>query len=243
MKIIASELGHNYSTYSFAYCLYALREPADQLSDIYRAGFLPYSGAPEPQRIAYMARSARVRLKDWKLSSENRRVYRHFPDLTRKVIKVEPAVIDFCFTYFKERHGAQIMPLERLQYILDSGWVTEVLEYRLKNKILGYVWLGRDKYAAHFYYSFYDLDYVRQSLGLWLMIDVALLAQEEGQDYLYLGTAYGERGLYKTNFAEIEFWDGQNWNRDRKLLRQLCREDADRILPQIDRWKETHPLF
>ncbi len=246
MKLFASELGHNYTTYSFAYCLYAQREEGDTLAHMYNAGFLPYSGSPAVHQTAYMARSARIQLKGWEMNSENRRVYRRF-ELERELKPVaehleDTAMFDFCLTYFADRHGQNVMPRERLEYVLHSGWVTHIATYRQNGQIMGYVWLGKEESMSHFYYSFYDLAHVQQSLGLWLMIDCAKRCQEDGQDFLYIGTAYGEKGLYKTNFQQLEFWDGQKWEQDVRILRTHCRLDSERILPIADRWKEEHEL-
>jgi arginine-tRNA-protein transferase len=249
MRIFASELGHNYDTYSFAYCLYAQRESSDTLSQIYNQGFLPYTGSPDTHGVAYMTRSARINLDGWKPNSENRRVYSRFSDVSRKIEPVSSfsgsieEMLSFCSTYFRERHGPTVMPLTRLRHILASGWVTDIATYTLDGKLLGYIWLGRDSQATHFYYSFYDLAHVRQSLGLWLMVDMALNCQELGLQYLYLGTAYGTKGLYKTNFDRLEFWDGSQWVANRSLLRERCRADEKRILTACDRWKEDLSSF
>ncbi len=54
MKLFASEFGHSYETYSFAYSLYLEREEGDTLSEIYEKGFLPYSGSRGVKNIFYM---------------------------------------------------------------------------------------------------------------------------------------------------------------------------------------------
>ena len=248
MKLFASELGHNYGTYSFGYCLYAIREPADTLSSVYAAGYLPYTGSPEAEATAYMARSARITLAEWQPNSENRRVYRKFESVERVIVPVgdrleDASMFDFCLSYFADRHGNGIMPADRLRHVLRSGWVTDIAEYRIDGEIAAYVWMGRDASATHFFFSFYDLDHVQQSLGLWLMIDMAKNSQERGDRHMYLGTAYGTKGLYKTNFDALEFWDGREWIEDRELLRSHCRLDEGRVLGVADRWKEERSLF
>jgi len=248
MKLFSSEIGHNYSTYSFGYCQYLEREAEDTLAQIYAAGYLPFSGSPDIIGIAYMARSARIRLEDWAPNSENRRIFRKFEQVERQVVPAvdlanDPKMFEFCLAYFAERHGAGVMPAERLRYVLNSGWVTHIAQYRLEGKVIAYVWLGQDAEATHFYYSFYDLAYVNLSLGLWLMVDIALACQAGGRQYLYLGTAYGQKGLYKTNFDQLEWWDGHDWQEDREALRARCRLDESRLLDHTDIWKEEIELF
>jgi len=248
MNCFSSEIGHDYTTYSFAYSRFVQLTTDDRLSEVYTQGYLPFSGSPDVHGVGYMARSLRIRLEHWLPNSENRRIYRKFDSVERVILPVTELIdrsqmLNFCHAYFAERHGENIMPAARLTYILDSGWVTDVISYLYQGKIAAYVWLGRDGTATHFYYSFYDLTYAKQSLGLWLMTDLALESQARGNEHLYLGTAYGEKGLYKINFDGLEWWDGQEWCTDRQALKQLCRTDESRKLEAIDRWKESLNRF
>jgi hypothetical protein len=52
------------------------------------------------------------------------------------------------------------------------------------------------------------------------MLNEILEAQKDSKEYMYLGTCYGEKGLYKMNFDYIEWWDGNNWSKDIKLLKE-----------------------
>ncbi len=246
MKIFHSEVGRSGDTFSFAYYPTALLEAGDRLADLYEAGFLPFS-TPNHDRPGnfFMARQVRIDLGRFELSSENRRVYKKFGGKCDgsdvPVIEFDTHdrdFVKFCLNYFAKRHGPEIMPEERLRFMLDGGLLNTISGYRLDGKPVAYVFLVTDEYMAHLWYSFYDLAYVQQSLGLWLMTDVALRAQKAGKQYLYLGTAFGEKGLYKTNFDQIEWWDGQQWVTDgstglttsRDKLRKHCRTDGERII-------------
>jgi len=250
MKKFSSEFGHNYETYSFGYTNYCMREEKDRLSDIYSAGYLPYSGSPGIKDIFYMARSMRVPLDSFSLSSENRRVACKFND---KFIRVSTPFQDFntgdenfrkfCVNYFTKRHGSQIMPVERLRTILDSGLITHLVSYRDNEKIAAYVLEVSDKDMIHFWYSFYDISFVHQSLGMWLMLDSARHAQKAGEKCFYAGTVYGEKSLYKTSLANLEYWDGSEWVADKKQLKKLGRSDKERVVNVIDDWKNKAGLF
>ncbi len=244
MKIFQSELVHAYNSYSFGYCNYLVSEETDSVSHIYNLGYLPYSGAQNVENIFYMARSLRVSLEGWELNSENRRINKRFLDLLeRKVVPFhefnwhDETFIQFCLDYFANRHGANIMPRERLLYILQSRLITEIVVYSHAGKDIGYVYVVTDANMAHFWYSFYDLSYANQSLGLWLMIDVLAWSQETGKNHVYLGTAYGEKGLYKTNFNNLEYWNGRDWVSNIGLLKERCRNDEDRVVTASDEWK------
>lgn len=249
MRVFNSEFVHSYPDYSFGYTTYAQKKPGDQLADIYQRGFLPFTGAKGVLDHFYLARSSRIRLKKWQLNSENRRVRKKFKRLVSALIPLSSfdyqnkKFQDFCLEYFEKRHGPGIMPRERLLQILGSGLITHVAEYKLDGKLLAYVLIIQDANIRHFLFSFYDLHFIYQSLGLWLMIDQALAAQAEGKKYLYLGTAYGKKGLYKTNFDQLEYWDGERWVADTTRLRERCNTDETREINRKDSWKEQFQLF
>lgn len=249
MKFFSSEVAHNYGTYTFAYAQYAELESGDQLSEAYAKGYLPYSGSKDIHNTLYMARSARVDLKNFYLTSENRRIAKKFDGhFSKKRIAIGDFSTDetfytFCLDYFKNRHGEQAMPLERLQFILQSPFLSHIIVYTEGVKIVAYVFEMRDGNAAHYWYSFYELSLVHQSLGLWLMLDCVRDAKANGVEYYYLGTVYGERALYKTNFEPLEWWGGKEWHSDVKKLRERGRSDAARAVAPMDAWKEGSIFF
>ena len=243
MKPFQSEIMHSYDTYSFGYCNYAMREDSDCLVDIYTVGYLPYSGAREVKDVFYMARSLRIVLAQWALNSENKRIQKRFSGLQSQLIPVDQfnycdkTFLQFCVDYFVKRHDLGVMPRERILYLLDN-FVTHILEYRREGTVMAYVFLVQDDSICHFSYSFYDLAYVNQSLGLWLMIDAARRAKQSGKKYFYLGTVYGDKALYKTNFQNFEYWDGNEWIKDVNKLKKMSRTDEIRTLDIKDEWKE-----
>ena len=45
---------------------------------------------------------------------------------------------------------------------------------------------------------------------------------------IYLGTAYKPAALYKIrDHKGLEFWDGQKWNTDTKILKDWCQTDLE----------------
>jgi len=232
MRQFSREFGHSYETYSFGYCNFAVREAEDSLGNLYARGFLPYSGTLDIRDTFYMARSARLTLASLTLTSENRRIAKkHDGKFTKERIPVsefdsrDESFLSFCLEYFKARHG-NAMPRERLEFILSLKLISHIVVYKKDDTVIGYVFEVSDTQMTHFWYSFYDLSYLKQSLGLWLMLDSIRDSKEAGREHFYLGTAYGEKGLYKTNFEPLEFWDGETWNPDIKTLKELCRRDG-----------------
>ena len=249
MKIFSSELGHNYQTYTFGYAQYGKINRQDSLTDIYDSGYLPYSGAKDARDVFYMSRSARVPLLDFVPSSENRRIAKKFDGMFEKKripfsqFTINEAFLSFCLGYFASRHGEFVMPRERLQFILDSGLITTVVEYRQNNQPAAYVLEVERGEMCHFWFSFYDPQFAKQSLGIWLMLDCIRSAKERSIEQYYLGTVYGKKALYKTNFKPLHWWTGQNWNADIAALRNRAANDDERIVDLVDEWKESKKLF
>jgi arginyl-tRNA--protein-N-Asp/Glu arginylyltransferase len=57
------------------------------------------------------------------------------------------------------------------------------------------------------------------------MLDCIRSAKAAGLKHYYLGTVYGEKALYKTNFEPLEWWDGKSWSKDIALLKELSRRE------------------
>jgi len=127
----------------------------------------------------------------------------------------------FCLDYFSQKHGANAMPRERLETILQSGLVSAVTKYSKDSLPVAYVLEVADADMAHYWFSFYDIAYARQSLGLWLMLDALRDAKTAGKTHYYLGTVYGEKALYKTNYSPLQWWSGESWSDDLRLLKTL----------------------
>ena len=79
---------------------------------------------------------------------------------------------------------------------------------------------------AHYYYAFYDLAHPNRSLGLGLMTSAVLHFRDAGFRWLYIGTCYSRRALYKDQFDGLEFFNGVAWSTDRAQLRHLVQRDA-----------------
>lgn len=249
MQEFSSELGVNYGTYTFGYTQYAKKETGDTLENLYGKGYLPYTGSPEVSGVFYRARSARVLLKEFAPTSENRRIAKKFDGQFTKervpvsVVAQSEVFYTFCLTYFATLHGEHAMPRARLEHILHCGLITSVSIYRNSGTVAAYVLEVADADTGHYWFSFYDTMYRKQSLGLWLMLDHVRDAQARGLTHYYLGTVYGEKALYKTNFEPLEWWSGSAWSGDAALLREHGRQDGGRVLPLTDNWKEGLSLF
>lgn len=252
MKTFFSEYQTDYSSYTFSYAIYCIKEKQEELDKIYQQGFLPYTGDIElTQDTFYLARSLRVDLQDFSSSSENRRVNR----------KAEPLEIDmeihrkedfdmqsqdfqeFCSAYAEERFAGGAMESNRLEYVLEREMLTHIISFSNNEKTYGYVFAVMEKDMLHYWFSFYDTDFMRShSLGKWMMWKVIDWAKSQGLSYVYIGTCYREKSLYKVrDHKGAAFFDGQKWNKDIDLLKSLCKTDDEP--KEKDLFKQQKSIF
>lgn len=239
MRILFSEYNTDYSTYTFSYAIYCMKERQEELPAIYDQGFLPFTGEQSlPQDTFYLARSLRINLADFKSTSENRRVDRKVQPLQIRMEVIPKADFDitqpefrkFCSSYAEERFSGGTMDTSRLQYILDRDMLTHIFTFRSEEKIYGYVFAVMEGDMLHYWFSFYDTAYMRShSLGKWMMWKVIDWACEQSLSHVYIGTCYKEKSLYKVrDHKGAEFFDGKGWNTEVGLLKELCRTDEER---------------
>ena len=235
-----------YETYTFPYAIYAITDEGEDASEVYSKGFLPYSANPNEESILYYkARSLRINLARFTDSSENRRVSKKYdnppvPALvpTKEFDGDSSEFLQFCHRYIKERFPQGAMPPERLTYILSHPLTTHFLDYTDKNgKRIGTVVASIHREVFHYWFCFFDhtamLDF---PLGKWIMWRSIQFAKDMDIPYIYLGTCYGTKSLYKArDFRGVEWHDGRIWNTDIKKLKAYCKEDY--LSSDIDRYK------
>lgn len=237
MKIFFSESLPDYSTYSFNYGIYCLKEDNSELTEIFNRGFLPYSGNPDlDYDIFYLARSLRVNLEKYQPTSENKRVNRKLDPLgielhviTKSDFVQNTAFISFCQQYADARMGGK-MPPARLQHVLTKSVGTHLFQFSQATKPVGYVLAAINSEVVQYWFSFFDLDLMQEApLGKWMMWKVIDWAAQQNKQHVYLGTCYGTKSLYKVrDFKGVEFFDGYRWNDDQGKLKTLCKADAGR---------------
>jgi leucyl-tRNA---protein transferase len=238
MKIFFSEFNVDYTTYTFPYAIYCLKESQAELPQIYDKGFLPYTGNLGIEgEVFYLARSLRVNLQKFDDTSENRRVNRLIEPLNIQLEVIEkanfdlknPIFLSFCENYINERIGEENMSMERLEYILSREIATHLFQFSSEGKVLGYVLAAMVGDMLHYWFSFFDVNYLKtHSLGKWMMWRTIRWGKDNGLKNVYLGTAYKPAALYKIrDHKGLEFFDGNKWNEDAKRLKSLCETDLE----------------
>ena len=246
MKTFLSENTPDYSSYTFNYTMYALKEQQAELDEIYERGFLPYTGNIKLEKeVFYLARSLRVNIADFADTSENRRVCRLVEPLNIQLDVIakadfnlnDPDFTAFCANYIAERIGDDNMSLERWDYILKQTTGTHLFKFYNQSQTLGYVLAAITPKAVQYWFAFFDTNYMRtHSLGKYMMWAVINWGKENQKQYIYLGTAYKPAALYKIrDHKGLAYFDGNQWNQDIKQLKTWCETDLEPN--SIDRFK------
>jgi arginine-tRNA-protein transferase len=216
-----------------------LKEPADLVEKIYENGFLPIRSI---KNVYYLARSLRVDLSKFELSSENRRILRKTQDFESDLMPLSefnytPQIQKFCKDYMVSRFGKSSITTAGIRSIFKSGIYNYVFVWkeRLTQKEIGYAVCFVSKNLLHYAHAFYDLAYFHQSLGARMILEAVNWAKKSGKKYAFLGTCYDKSAFYKTEFKGVEFFNGFRWSDDlEELKHQIQRETQEYLLKDKD---------
>ena len=238
MKFLFSEAAPDYTHYVFPYAVWAFPEADEQPRDFFAKGFLPSSKNLER---FYLCRSMRVALAEFAPSSENRRVMRKCADISFQLVARENFAFDehwreFCLTYADIKFGKEIMTTERLDNLINAKITSHLLLFHdnAANKNVGLVTLFLEPpQVTQYYYAFYDLNYYRQNLGMFMMTAAVDYFAREKFEHIYLGSCYSANALYKTQFAGAEFFNGACWSRNLEELKYLIARGTQPITQHL----------
>ncbi len=257
MKIFYSELVANPAYYSFGYSVYGVPEDTDTIDECYEQGFLPFVGARDQDPyLMYMARGTRVKLGEFTQKHYHARVKRKVEEAFPKGIEVREhrlaefpdteGLIQFFLTYFTFRFGKEAMSKERMQALIDSPYLTHVIEYRYEGTAIAYSLEVHAETFVHVWHQAYAKSSLHTHLGIYLYIELMERAQAVKKAFLYFGVTYGNWMVYKTNFQPLQFWNGATWVDDKgsKKLKELFAGDPSRLVAFVDEWRaERSPYY
>jgi arginyl-tRNA--protein-N-Asp/Glu arginylyltransferase len=248
MKLLFSEAKADYAHYIFPYAVWAFPETGESAADLFKHGFLPSSRNLDR---FYLCRQVRVDLKEFALSSENRRILRKGNGIRTTLLpKAEfeytPARREFFKTYADIKFGKDVMSYQRLDLLFEGAITSHVLLFTdsTSGQEVGTVTLYLESnHLAYYYYAFYDLNYYNRNLGMLMMTSAVAQFAELGFRYLYLGSCYLENALYKTQFAGAEFFNGVRWSDNLKELKYLIRRSKQDQLQHLLESEEYRDQF
>ena len=213
-------------TYTYPYRVYATKEPNDTLAEIYNQGFLASRIKPN---YFYMARSLRIDLSQFSLTSENRRILRKTAYLQRNHQRLPLDAYDLnigrlATKYFLTKFNRRILTARTIRRLCTEGFFTDLLTFTdlpSPADSIGYAIIISDNEILHYTYPFYDMSYYSKNIGIGMMLSTILWAKESNKKYVYLGTCYTQEAKYKLQFTGLEWWNGKDWSRDIEKLKSL----------------------
>jgi hypothetical protein len=175
----------------------------------YFQGLLPQRNNKE---FFYQDTSCRSNLKEFKLSSENRRIINKTQEFTFEKIPVK-----FDLEIQKRIFGW----VKTLNWDFPISSVKSVFTKHIFNYL--YVWYDPHKnvvaYSLCFYsskishiaYVFYDPKYDHSNLPIRLVLEVIIDSKNQNLDYCYLGRFSQDTGYYKRTMPGFEYFQNNNW--------------------------------
>ncbi len=228
MEYIFKEYKGNYEDYKFPYLVYLQASDDDNINEIYKKGFL---ATRIKKNYYYLARNLRIDLKDFSLNSENRRVLKKTEGLELENKKLEDFEFDYRISklasdFFKKKFGKLTISPQKLKWIFEGEFFTNVLVYKLNGEEIGYCITMETDELLHYAYPFYKPDFISSNIGMGMMIKGIEQAKEDKKKYVYLGTVYSPESLYKTQFRGIEWFNENTWDKDIEKLKAKIKEES-----------------
>ena len=187
-------------------------------------------------------RSLRIRLSDFEISSENRRILNKNSDLDFKLESLPLPTYDWQIhnlgkTFYTAKFGDKIMSASKIKEMftdLDKSNMNAAFVYKYLNPTeeslsIGYTLCYQNEEIMHYAYPFYNLDVPKEkNLGMAMMIKAINYAKELGKSYIYLGSVVERKSLYKLQFSGLEWFntDTKQWETDLVSLKTLV-ESSD----------------
>lgn len=187
-------------------------------------------------------RSVRIRLADFELSSENRRILRKVEKVTLEAHPLPYAdyhwsIHKLAKDFYTTKFGEDTFSANKAKELLteaDKSSFNTLLVFREDARTLGYCIALKTDILLHYSYPFYKLDEETaaggplSSLGLGMMtkaIEWAKAAGPNGQSlqYIYLGSLQRPTDTYKLQFAGLEWFDGEKWQKDIEPLKEILK--------------------
>jgi arginine-tRNA-protein transferase len=184
--------------------------------------------------VMVQTRSVRIKLSDFSLSSENRRILKKTDGL--KVESVSLPFQNYDYTigkiakdFYDTKFGTGTMSAQKIKEMLtspDTSNFNALLLYTDAVATVGYAISYQSPELLHYSYPFYDLPKSSKDMGLGMMIRAIELAKLSGLTYMYLGSLQNHAGLYKLQFSGLEWFDGAAWSTDLEKVKKILAENV-----------------
>ena len=201
-----------------------------RIDELYNLG---YVATRVDKGIFNKTRSFRIKLAEFELSSENRRVLRKNEHVALEVHSlpyeqyhwsIHKLAKDFYTTKFGEDTFSANKAKELMTDVTRSNF-NRLFVYRdsRNDRAIGYAICLQTTSLLHYSYPFYAQKDNTSNLGMGMMVKAVEHAKNKGLQYAYLGSLQRPSDTYKLQFNGMEWFDGHTWRSDLEPLKELLR--------------------
>ncbi len=216
----------------------------ETLAVLYQQG---YVATRVDKGVFNQTRSVRIRLTNFELSSENRRILRKVEKVSLEVHPLPYAdyhwsIHKLAKDFYTTKFGEDTFSANKIRELLSEQGKSSfntLLVFRegvvssdtgaTKGRVLGYCIALKTDTLLHYSYPFYKLDEetapggALSSLGLGMMTMTLEWAKNAGLSYVYLGSLQRPSDTYKLQFSGLEWFDGEKWRSDVEPLKEILK--------------------
>lgn len=178
----------------------------------YSIGLLPQRNN---KNLFYKESSSRSNLKNFTLSSENRRIIRKTENFSYQKKPLDEFILDHSTQ--KQIHDWT----KKMEWNLPTSSIKKIFTDHIFNYV--YIWKNENNeiiaYSicyfssniSHIAYVFYDPKYSHTNLPIRLVLQVIIDSKELNLQFCYLGRFSKETGFYKRTMPGFEYFENNNW--------------------------------
>lgn len=201
----------------------------NNISELYSKG---YVFTRVKKGLFNQTRSLRIKLDNFDLNSENKRVLKKLKNLNVEFLSLPYPNYSWEIhkmgkDFYTIKFGDGTMSASKIKEMfleIDKSNMNSCFKYTLAEAPAGYALTYSNNNIVHYAYPFYDLYIPKDlSIGMGMMVKAILWAKENNKDYIYLGSVIDQKAKYKLQFEGLEWFntDTQLWETDLEKLKQL----------------------
>lgn len=180
--------------------------------------------------IMNQTRSLRIKLAEFELSSENKRVLKHVDGLKVEAKPLPLSLEDYDWeisklakTFYEAKFGNKTFSTNKARELLTNPFKSNynsILIYDFGKERVGYAICFETEKILHYGYPFYRLEEFNNNFGMGMMLLAIQKSKTADRDYMYLGSATKPADKYKLQFKGLEWFDGRVWSTDLEELKE-----------------------
>ncbi len=171
----------------------------------------------------HQIKSLRFGLKQFSLSSENRRILRKGEDFQIKILELPLGMEKYDWhihavgsKFYCDRFGAHIFSANKIKELITDPLKSNfnrliVLQDKKNNRSIGWCIGFEAADLFHYSYPFYELEYLQKNIGMIMLLKTILLIKDKNISQFYLGSIWDKKAKYKLQLQPAYFFDGKSW--------------------------------